>query len=137
MALSVNMSSKIRDGIAVAMGSFFLLAGVLHFVNPNFFNDIVPPWLPPNESFWTYASGAAELIAGSMLLWPKYRHQGAIVAIALLIAVYPANLYMVWDWRDEPLSKQLVAYGRLPFQFVFIWLMWNVFKVEKSESLSV
>ena len=137
MGLNVNMSTKMRDRIAMVMGSFFLLAGVMHFANPDFFNDIVPPWLPPNESFWTYVSGVVELIVGPMLLWPKYRRQGAIAAIAVLIVVYPANLYMVWDWRDEPLSKQLVAYGRLPFQFVFVWLIWNVFKTEKSESSTV
>ena len=113
--------------IATAIGSFITLAGVMHFVNPKFFNDIVPPWLPPNESFWTYLSGVAELIVGPMLLWPKYRKQGALAAIVLFVAVYPANIYMVWDWRDEPFSKQIVAYGRLPFQFVFIWLAWKVF----------
>jgi len=50
-----------------------------------------------------------------------------LAAIVLFVAVYPANIYMVWDWRDEPFSKQIVAYGRLPFQFVFIWLAWKVF----------
>ncbi len=124
---TVLMPSKNAGRIATAMGFFTTLAGVMHFVNPDFFNDIVPPWLPPSESFWTYLSGVAELIVGPMLLWPKYRKQGALAAIVLFVAVYPANIYMVWDWRDEPFSKQIVAYGRLPFQFVFIWLAWKVF----------
>ena len=121
------MTSRLVNRIAVAIGAFVTLAGVMHFANPKFFDDIVPPWLPPSERFWTYVSGVAELIVGPMLLWPKYRKHGALAAIVLFVAVYPANIYMVWDWRDEPFSKQIVAYGRLPFQFVFIWLAWKVF----------
>ena len=123
---TVQMTSKNAGRIAIALGTFITLAGIMHFANPKFFNDIVPPWLPPSERFWTYVSGVAELIVGPMLLWPKYRKYGALAAIALFVAVYPANLYMVWDWRHEPFSKQIVAYGRLPFQFVFIWLAWKV-----------
>jgi uncharacterized membrane protein len=59
-------------------------------------------------------------------LIPRYRRQGALAAIALFIAVYPANIYMVWDWRDRELSERLVSYGRLPLQFVIIWLAWKV-----------
>lgn len=114
------------------MGAFVFAAGVQHFVNPDFFNDIVPPWLPPSESFWTYLSGIAELIVGVMLLVPKYRPQGALAAIALFVAVYPANIYMVWDWRDRELSERLVSYGRLPLQFVIIWLAWRVSVTRRS-----
>ncbi|MFM7263611.1 MAG: hypothetical protein ACKO1X_07680 [Acidimicrobiales bacterium] len=50
----------------------------------------------------------------------------ALAAIWLYIAVYPANLYMAWDWRDKPFSDQVVSYGRLPFQFLFMWLAWKI-----------
>ena len=115
------------DKVAVIMGSFITLAGVMHFANPDFFNDIVPPWLPPSESFWTYASGVVELVVGPMLLRPRFRHAGAVAAIALFIGVYPANIYMTWDWRDRPFSEQIVAYGRLPLQFVMIWAAYRIF----------
>ena len=118
--------SKRWNRVGVVMGVLVFLAGVQHFANPDFFNDIVPPWLPPSESFWTYASGVAELIIGAMLISTKYRRQGALAAIALFIAVYPANIYMVWDWRDRELSERLVSYGRLPLQFVIIWMAWKV-----------
>ncbi len=113
---------KTSNLLAVVMGSFLLLAGATHFANPDFFNDIVPPWLPPNEAFWTYISGVAELIIGVMLLRPATRRRGAYAAVVLFVAVYPANLYMLWDWRDKPASEQFVSYARLPFQFLFIWL---------------
>ena len=126
METSENSSSRAWNRVGVVMGVLVFLAGVQHFVNPDFFNDIVPPWLPPSESFWTYVSGVAELIIGAMLISTTYRRQGALAAIALFIAVYPANIYMVWDWRDRELSERMVSYGRLPLQFVIIWLAWKV-----------
>ena len=120
------MLEKQRDVLAIVIGAFVLFAGIMHFANPSFFNEIVPPWLPPSEAFWTYVSGVTEIIIGVLLLRPSTRRVGALAAIWLFIAVYPANLYMAWDWRDRPASEQLVAYGRLPFQFLFIWLAWRV-----------
>lgn len=114
------------DRVAAAMGIFITLAGVMHFVNPQFFDDIVPPWLPPSERFWTYASGVVELAVGPLLLFSRTRRVGAMSAIVLFIGVYPANIYMTWDWRNRPFSEQLVSYGRLPLQFVMIWLAWRV-----------
>ena len=120
------MLEKQRDVLAIVIGAFVLFAGIMHFANPSFFNEIVPPWLPPSEAFLTYVSGVAVIIIGVLLLRPSTRRVGALAAIWLFIAVYPANLYMAWDWRDRPASEQLVAYGRLPFQFLFIWLAWRV-----------
>ena len=120
------MSAKTLDRIAVIMGAFVFIAGVMHFASPDFFDDIVPPWLPPSERFWTYASGVAELIVGPLLINRSTRRVGAWAAIALFVGVYPANIYMTWDWRDRPASDQIVSYGRLPLQFVMIWLAWRV-----------
>jgi uncharacterized membrane protein len=44
----------------------------------------------------------------------------------LFIAVYPANLYMAWDWRDRPLGERVVSWVRLPLQFVFVWVAWQI-----------
>ncbi|MCE2855775.1 MAG: hypothetical protein LW606_08770 [Ilumatobacteraceae bacterium] len=120
------MDNEQRDVLAIIIGAFLLFAGIMHFANPTFFNDIVPPWLPPSEAFWTYVSGIAEIIVGVLIVRRSTRRLGALAAIWLFIAVYPANLYMAWDWRDRPFNEQLVSYGRLPFQFLFIWLAWRV-----------
>ena len=122
----VTVADERRDVLAIIIGAFVLFAGVMHFANPSFFNEILPPWLPPSEAFWTYVSGVAEIVIGIVLLRPSTRRLGALAAIWLFIAVYPANLYMAWDWRDRPFNEQLVSYGRLPFQFLFIWLAWRV-----------
>ena len=108
------------------MGLFVLFAGVMHFASPGFFNEIVPPWLPPSESFWTYASGLAEIVIGLMLLRPSTRRRGALAAVWRYVLVYPANIYMTWDWRDRPVGDQVVSWVRLPFQFVFIWVALRV-----------
>jgi uncharacterized membrane protein len=111
-----------RPRLAIVLGVGISAAGLMHFVNPKFFDAIVPPWLPPSERFWTYLSGVAELIVGLMLFVPRWRRRGAIALIVLLIAVYPANLYMTWDWRDRSVSEQVVSWVRLPLQFVLIAL---------------
>lgn len=112
--------------IGAVMGLFVLFAGVMHFASPGFFNEIVPPWLPPSESFWTYASGLAEIVIGLMLLRPSTRRRGALAAVWLYVLVYPANIYMTWDWRDRAVGDQVVSWVRLPFQFVFIWVALRV-----------
>lgn len=128
MSEAVTMSKK-WDVVALLLGGFVTLAGVMHFVNPDFFDDIVPPWLPPNERFWTYLSGVAEVVIGPMVISRRFRRQGAVAAIALFIAVYPANLYMTWDWRDRELSERLISYVRLPWQFVLIWVAYRIHRL--------
>lgn len=118
---------------SVILGVFILLAGVMHFVNPAFFNEIVPPWLPPNEAFWTYLSGLAEIIIGFMVLRPSTRRHGALAAIWLFVLVYPANIYMTWDWRDRTASEQLVSWLRLPLQFVIIRWAWKIAERNRKE----
>ena len=121
--------NRLTKVIALFLG----FAGITHFANPSFFNDIVPPWLPPSREFWTYISGVAELITAALLLRPATRRTGAIAAVWLFIAVYPANLYMVWDWRNEVASQQFISWARLPFQFLFIWAAWSIVRSLSSD----
>ena len=117
---------SLKDKLWIPLGVFIYLAGIAHFVNPDFFDAIVPPWLPLSERFWTYISGLAEIPVGIAVLVPKYRRIGGWAAFALFIAVYPANLYMVWDWRDRTTAEQVVSWVRLPFQFLFFWVALQV-----------
>lgn len=126
-----------EDAAALVMGAFMLFAGVSHFTNPDFFNEIVPPWLPPSEAFWTYLSGVAEIVIAAMVLRRSTRRVGAVAAAWLFIAVYPANLYMTWDWRNRPWSDQVVSWGRLPFQFLFIWVAVRISRHESRRDAPV
>lgn len=94
--------------------------GVLHFVAPEGFDAIVPPALPGRARTYTEASGVAELAVAGLLAVPRTRRLGASAAIALFLAVFPANVQMAWDWRHESAARRAIAYGRLPLQAVLI-----------------
>ena len=122
--------------LAKVLALFLGFAGISHFANPSFFNDIVPPWLPPSPEFWTYISGVAEVAIAIAHIRPSTRRAGAIAAVWLFIAVYPANIYMVWDWRNETASQQFISWARLPFQFLFIWAALQVSRVNNNHPIA-
>ena len=122
-----------KNRLPIIVGLFLGLAGIMHFANPSFFNDIVPPWLPPSREFWTYISGITEILTAILLLRPATRRAGGIAALWLFITVYPANLYMTWDWRNEAASQQFISWARLPFQFLFIWAAWSIIQSHSAD----
>lgn len=114
------------------LATFLLVAGISHFLFPEFFDAIVPPALPGSERLATYASGAAEILVGLGILRTRTRRVALWAAAALFLAVYPANLYMAWDWRERDLSDRLVAYGRLPLQIPLIW--WTITRARQANT---
>ena len=101
------------------MGGFYVLAGINHFVNPKFYLKIMPPYLPYHH-FLVGASGLAEIILGVLLFIPATRSWAAWGIILLLIAVFPANLYMAYGSQFQEISPW-IRWGRLPIQFLLIW----------------
>lgn len=101
------------------MGFLYILAGINHFINPPFYLKIMPPYLP-QHGLLVVLSGVAELMLGILVLIPATRVWAAWGLILLLIAVFPANLYMAYDPKFQELSAWL-RWGRLPLQFVLIW----------------
>ena len=96
--------------------------GVGHFVMPKPFDTIVPAELPGSARFYTHASGVAELGTAALLAAPQTRRLGATVAIALFLAVFPANVNMVRLWWGKPWPMRLLAIARLPAQIPMIVL---------------
>jgi Predicted membrane protein len=105
----------------VVMGLFYISVGVNHFIDPYWFLQIVPPYLPYKIEL-VYISGFLEIVLGVMLLIPKTRVYAGWGLIMLLIAVYPANIYLAQTNGAAMNTTPLIAWGRLPFQFVFIGL---------------
>jgi uncharacterized membrane protein len=108
----------------VVLGLLFVLAGVNHFVDTPFYLSMMPPYLP-----WHYAlvivSGVAEIVLGIALLIPKFCHLAAWGLIALLIAVFPANIYMASHPVLFPEIPTALLWVRLPLQLVLIfWTFW-------------
>ncbi len=97
-----------------------LFAGVMHFINPGFFLKIMPPYLPLHLEL-VYLSGLFEIGLGTCLLIPRFSRFAAWGIIALLIAVFPANIYLYQHQEIVPASPT-VHLLRLLFQGVLIWL---------------
>jgi len=103
------------------MSLFYVSVGISHFTDPYWFVQIVPPYLPYKLEL-VYTSGFFEIILGIMLLIPRVRLYAGWALIILLIAVYPANIYLAQTNGAAMNTTPLIAWGRLPFQFVFIGL---------------
>jgi len=105
---------------AYRLAALLLGSGVLHFAVPKPYDAIVPAELPGGARFYTYASGAAELATGALLVSPRTRRHGGLAAALLFLAVFPANVNMVRLWRGRPLAWRIVAIARLPLQIPMI-----------------
>jgi uncharacterized membrane protein len=109
------------------MGAFYVFAGVNHFLSPDFYLPMMPPYLPLHLEL-VYLSGVAEIVLGIAVLVPSLRSAAAWGIILLLIAVFPANLHIAL--YNVPLGGAVEGLGvwnwvRPPFQAVFIaWAWW-------------
>ena len=103
------------------MGIFYIIVGIKHFQDPSWFVQIVPPILPYKYEL-VYISGFFEVLLGILLMIPRFQSIAAKGLMALLICVYPANIYLAQTNGVALGISPLIAWGRLPFQFVFIGL---------------
>ena len=103
------------------MGIFYIMVGIKHFQDPSWFVQIVPPILPYKYEL-VYISGFFEVLLGILLMIPRFQSIAAKGLMALLICVYPANIYLAQTNGVALGISPLIAWGRLPFQFVFIGL---------------
>lgn len=113
--------------VRLALAGFFIYVGVLHLVKPEPFLQIMPPYLPWHLEL-VLISGVFEVLGGVGLLLPRLRRAAAWGLVALLIAVFPANVYMATDGIqiDGFPPQPWMAWARLPLQLVFIALvLWS------------
>ena len=104
---------------------FYIYVGIKHFIDPNWFLYIIPPYLVKIGIELVYISGFFEILFGVFLLIPKYRKLAAYGIILLLIAVYPANIYLAFNEEPQKLigiSSFSASWIRLPIQFILIGL---------------
>ncbi|WCL50848.1 DoxX family protein [Leptospira sp. GIMC2001] len=113
----------------ILMGIFYIVAGLNHFASPEFYLKMIPPYLPSPELL-NYLSGVAEVALGIGVFIPKLRLWSCYGVIALLLAVFPANIYMLTEAMNAT-NPTVPVWGlvlRLPFQAVFIYWAWAVRK---------
>ncbi|AKF09978.1 hypothetical protein DB32_007127 [Sandaracinus amylolyticus] len=108
----------------VLLAVLFVSAGVMHFVIEPTFTAMVPPFLPaPRVLVWI--SGVAEIALGLATLAPRLRPYAGWGLVALLIAVFPANVYMVFDDTPAIDAPRWALWARLPIQALLVgWAIW-------------
>ncbi len=115
-----------RTALRWTAGVAFALAGANHFRSTGFYVRVVPPAFPARRAL-VIVSGVAEMVGGVGLLVPRLRRPAGWGLIALLVAVFPANLYMATS-TDPAVTMGLSAWirwARLPLQVVLIaWVEW-------------
>lgn len=118
------MITKTKSALKYVFALFFLLAGLNHFRVPDFYTKMIPRYLP-YPLFLVYLSGAFEVVLGVALLVPRCRKIAAWGIIALLVAVFPANIHMAVNPELFPAYSPAMLWARLPLQVVFIgWAFW-------------
>ena len=123
--------NSIRTISKYVLAMFMITAGIMHFANPAFFLKIMPPYLPLHKEL-VLLSGVFELVLGVLLLLPKTSRLAAWGIVALLTAVFPANLYL-YQHQDILPASPIIHLLRLPLQGVFIfWAYWHTSPVEKT-----
>lgn len=111
---------------------FFGLAGLNHFRNPYPYLAMMPPYLPFHEAL-NYISGAAEVAGAIGLLIPALRRAAAWGLMALLIAVFPANIQVALHGWDGVTLPVWVLWARLPLQFLLLaWVYYSVLSKPKQ-----
>jgi len=114
-----------------ALAAFFTFTGTMHFVRPRFFEAIVPPAIEAQKKEAVALSGVAEIAGAALILPPVSRRLGRWWLLALLLAVFPANIHMAvnpeqirgLDLRKIP---RWALWARLPLQpLAMIWV-WRV-----------
>jgi len=109
----------------------FALAGIYHFINPAIYLKIMPPYLPA-PLLLIYLSGVFQIILGVLLVVPKFTRRAAWGAMALLVTVFPANVYMAMNTGLFPEINPHLIWLRLPLQFVIIaWAYWYTSGMKK------
>ena len=108
----------------VLMGVLYVVAGMGHFAFTRAYERVMPPYLPAHHAL-VLLSGAAEIASGLGVLIPGRRRAAAWGLVCLLVAVFPANLWMAQHPELSPGTPPWLLWLRLPLQLPLIWWAWQ------------
>ncbi len=117
-----------RKRSRLLLGVAFVGAGVNHFVMPHAYRRIVPPSMKDRAQSLVIVSGVAEVVGGLGVLLPWTRRPAGLGLIALLAAVFPANLYMARTPEHFRKIPRWALYARLPLQPLMMLWAWRATK---------
>jgi uncharacterized membrane protein len=126
----MRIQSK-KDAARVLLAFAFMIAACLHFIS-DVELQIIPPFLPWRRAA-LYITGALEFLGGVGLLIPRFQRAAAWGLVALLVAVFPANIYhaVAHIKLGGITDSSLYHWIRLPLQGVFIW--WALWYTRKKK----
>lgn len=118
----------------VLISLIFLVAGFGHILRPEAYAAIVPPWLP-RAGLLVAISGIAELAGGIGVLLPTTRRAAGIGLLILLVAVFPANIYMLIQAIAAHKSALWITalWIRLPLQPLLFWWVYRATVADRRQ----
>jgi uncharacterized membrane protein len=119
----------------LVLGLLFIAAGANHFLNPDFYLGIMPPWLPARREL-VALSGALEILGGLAVFLAPVRSWAGWGLVLLLVAVFPANLHMALNPELFPELPAAALWARLPLQGVLIAWAWWATRPEPASPIS-
>jgi uncharacterized membrane protein len=128
--IGFNPVKNLKDNARLATGLTFILTGATHFLIPDKYLEMMPPFIPA-PLLMVYLSGFFEILGGAGLILPGTKRIAAYGLIALLLAVFPANVYVALNnvQLGGFMSYSFYQWLRLPLQFVLIWwILWTISK---------
>jgi uncharacterized membrane protein len=111
------------------LAGFFVFAGTMHFVRPKYYEAIMPPYVPRHREV-VAVSGAAEIAGGVAVIPKATRPYAGLWLVALLVAVFPANLHMALHpdeirGLDQRRIRPWMLWARLPLQPLMMLWAWR------------
>jgi len=128
-------ASRVKTFFLILLSVFFTYAGIDHLLSPDFYVSIMPPWIPGHLEL-VYLSGVFEIMGGVGVLIPCFRAFAGVGLVALLIAVYPANLHMAFNPHLFPDIPLVALYIRLALQFLAVYWAYTVTRPDSCSAHS-
>ena len=97
----ISFLNALRTFFKILFAAIFIFGGMNHFRDSALYAGMIPPWLPLHLQL-VYISGVAEILLGLLFLIPRFTRPAAWGLVALLIAVFPANLHMALHTEHYP-----------------------------------
>ncbi len=114
---------------------WFFFGGIGHFVVPQLFLQIMPPWVPM-PLVTVYLSGVAELLGAFALLSPRLRPLAGIALMVLIVCVTPVHIYMLQVPERFPQFPIAALWLRLPIQVFLMFCVWHGTRPERSGTIT-
>jgi len=114
----------VKLGLLGLMALFYIGGGINHFVNPEFYVNMMPPYMPAH-GFLVALSGVVEILLGILVLWPPTRTAAAWAIIAMLVAFLPVHVHMLANSDLFPDMSVTFLWLRFPMQALLaLWAYW-------------